>query len=209
MKNIFWGLIEDDVALRNSLQDYLFLNGCFISFSTDTVGEVLSGDHEDDPQFILLDEHVTDASGIDSIAKLKKKFTDANIILFTGDKSPDLVLKALENGACGFLYKPFSFSQLESIITDIEENGAYLHPLSASKLISTLKSAKDKKGRNYSKLSKKEAEIVNLLQTGKSYKEIATALNKSFYTVNYHMKNIYSNYNVNSKAELLYILNKI
>ncbi len=209
MKNIYWGIIEDDVPLRNSLQDYLSMNGCVITFSTDSVNEVLSDEHVSDPQFILLDEHVTGGSGVDSIAKLKRKFPDASIILFTGDKSADLVLRALENGACGFLYKPFSFSQLESIITNIEENGAYLHPLSASKLIGTLKKSKEKKHENYSKLSAKEEEIVKLLLTGKSYKEIAAILNKSFYTINYHMKNTYAKYNVNSKTELLYLLNKI
>ncbi len=209
MKNIFWGLIEDDTALRTSLQEYLLLNGCIVTFSTDCVDDVLQIEHEYNPDFILLDEHVTNGSGIESISKLKEKFKGANIILFTGDKSPELVMKALENGACGFLYKPFSFSQLESIIADIQKNGSYLHPLSASKLISTLQISKEKKLENYSKLTEKEDEIVKLLLTGKSYKEIATELNKSFFTVNYHLKNIYSKYNVNSKAELLYLLNKI
>ena len=98
---------------------------------------------------------------------------------------------------------------LSKQIAEIQKNGSYLHPLSASKLISTLQTSKEKKLENYSKLTEKEDEIVKLLLTGKSYKEIATELNKSFFTVNYHLKNIYSKYNVNSKAELLYLLNKI
>jgi DNA-binding NarL/FixJ family response regulator len=52
-------------------------------------------------------------------------------------------------------------------------------------------------------LTKREIEVVHFLLKGMSYKEIANSLNISFFTVNDHVKNIYTKLDINSKGELL------
>lgn len=61
----------------------------------------------------------------------------------------------------------------------------------------------------YPNLTDRENEIVDLLLSGRTYKMIAEELYLSENTIKTHIKNIYSKYNVNSKAELIKILQKM
>ena len=53
------------------------------------------------------------------------------------------------------------------------------------------------------RLSKREKEVVKLLLQGKSNKQIALSLNISVRTVEFHLKNIYAKFQVNSGIELI------
>ena len=53
------------------------------------------------------------------------------------------------------------------------------------------------------KLTKREKLILNLLKSGKSYQGIADELGISFYTANFHIKNLYKKFGVNSNIALL------
>jgi DNA-binding CsgD family transcriptional regulator len=55
-------------------------------------------------------------------------------------------------------------------------------------------------------LSDREKEVVKLLQEGKSNKLIASSLSISERTVEFHLKNIFNKYQVNSRVELILIL---
>lgn len=55
-------------------------------------------------------------------------------------------------------------------------------------------------------LSNRERDVVQLLLEGKSNKQIAYALNISVSTVEFHLKNIYGKYQVNSRTELILLL---
>ncbi|CAG1015996.1 Inner membrane protein YhaI [Anaerolineales bacterium] len=57
-------------------------------------------------------------------------------------------------------------------------------------------------------LSKREQEVVNLLLEGKSNKLIASSLSISERTVEFHLKNIYAKFQVNSRMELVLKLGK-
>lgn len=57
-------------------------------------------------------------------------------------------------------------------------------------------------------LSPREEEVVALLLQGKSNKQIALALHISGRTVEFHLKNIYAKYHVNSRVELILKLGK-
>jgi DNA-binding CsgD family transcriptional regulator len=52
-------------------------------------------------------------------------------------------------------------------------------------------------------LSKREKEVVNLLLQGKSNKQIASFLNISVRTVEFHLKNVYIKHQVSSRIELI------
>lgn len=53
------------------------------------------------------------------------------------------------------------------------------------------------------KLTKREREVIQLLQQGKSNKLIASSLSVSNSTIEFHLKNIYTKYQVNSRMELI------
>ncbi len=60
----------------------------------------------------------------------------------------------------------------------------------------------------FNEFSRREKEVVNLLLEGKSNKLIALSLQISESTVEFHLKNIYGKYQVNSRTELILKLGK-
>lgn len=56
---------------------------------------------------------------------------------------------------------------------------------------------------NKTGLTKKEKQVLSLLKKGKSYQEIADELGMKFFTVNFHIKNLYKKFGVNSISQLL------
>lgn len=61
---------------------------------------------------------------------------------------------------------------------------------------------------NSNRLSSREQDVVNLLLEGKSNKLIASSLHISERTVEFHLKNIFAKYRVNSRVELVLALGK-
>lgn len=207
--SVLIGIIEDDETLRSTIIDYISIRGYALVFACGNPGAIQNeADTPERPDVILLDEHLGSASGISSLQEIRKIFPATRIIIMTGDTTQELIIRAIENGAAGFIYKPFSLKQMDEAINSLMETGSYLHPVSATKLISTIQKGKETERNTLQKLSAKELEVAELLMVGKSYKEIALLLNKSFHTINYHIKNMYVKFDVNSKTELVYMLNK-
>ncbi len=208
--DIFIGIVEDDEGLRSSICDYIdYREGYHLMFAYSDLKSITNlSERAEEPDIILLDEHVADSSGIGSIQEIKKIFPASRIVIMTGDTEQELTIRAIENGAAGFLYKPFSLKQIDEVVNSVMQTGSYLHPLGATNLIKTIQSDKEIAKVSLEKLSSRETEIAQLLIVGKSYKEIAMLLNKSFHTVNFHIKNMYVKFDVNSKTELVYKLTK-
>lgn len=208
--DIFIGIVEDDEGLRSSICDYIdYREGYYLMFAYSDLKSITNlSERAEEPDIILLDEHVADSSGIGSIQEIKKIFPASRIVIMTGDTEQELTIRAIENGAAGFLYKPFSLKQIDEVVNSVMQTGSYLHPLGATNLIKTIQSDKEIAQASLEKLSSRETEIAELLIVGKSYKEIAMLLNKSFHTVNFHIKNMYVKFDVNSKTELVYKLTK-
>jgi DNA-binding NarL/FixJ family response regulator len=113
-------------------------------------------------------------------------------------------MKAIENGANGYVYKPFSAAKLEQAIANVESTGSFLDPESLTKLMTMMQHSSGKKFlRTEEDLTPMEQKIIELVKKGLTYKEMAQDLNISFHTVNFHLKNIYYKMDVKSKAELI------
>jgi len=187
------------------MEHFLDLQGNYsVVFSKGSVGELFSELPADEPDFILIDEHLGLESGINAIQAIKKSFPGAHLIIITGDDDPRLIMKALENGASGYLNKPFTLSQMVEAFSAVIVNGSFLQPSVTTRLIEVINKKKPGASALISKLTKKETEIAGLVVKGLSYKEIARQLDVTFFTVNHHVKNIYIKFDVNSVAQFIH-----
>ncbi len=199
------GILEDNLSLRQTVEDYLRSSESYsIAFSEGAYKDISDKDYETAPDFILLDNHLADVLGIDIIADIKIKFPSSQIIVITGDKTDDFLIKAIENGASSYLYKPFKMADLQNAIQLVNETGSFLKPEVLTKLLGLINQKKSKP--EFSKkelLTQREVDILELIKKGCTYKEISSELNISFHTVNHHLKNLYVKLDVNSKVELV------
>jgi len=204
------GILEDNLSLRQSISEYLTSTGNFsIVFSENSYATVKNTQYDVNPDYLILDVHLSDISVIDVISDLKNRFPQSKIIIMTGDENDALLLKSIENGANCFIFKPVIMSELVNIMKQLEDKGSYLEPELLTKLMGLINQKNNSDIPEYrSLLTNRENDVLTLVEQGLTYKEISNKLSISFYTVNHHLKNIYSKLNVNSKLELITKKNK-
>lgn len=97
-------IIDDDDAVRDSLDAYLSLMG--MSVVTYSSGrQVLDGDI-DTPQVLIIDINMPDIDGFELLDGLRNRGVDAPAIFMTGLGEPDVRARASEAGVDGFFDKP-------------------------------------------------------------------------------------------------------
>ena len=143
------------------------------------------------PNLILLDLNLPDGSGFE-VANWARGISDEiGIVILTLNDAPELLLAALAAQVSGFVLKSAPISE---VIATLER--ALITPLSftAAGLQRALK-AKEQ----LPSLSSRELEVLNVLATGKSTKEIARQLYLSEPTIKTHLANIYRKLEVKNR----------
>jgi DNA-binding NarL/FixJ family response regulator len=191
-------MIEDDVTIRQGIV-YLVnsTDGFTVVNQYGSYSEAENNLLEDDPDVILLDIELPGLSGVDAIPLIKRKLPAAHILMLTVYEKEQTILKALSNGASGYLTKNMTATKITEAIREVMEGGG---PMSAG--IARLVINSFQKNIN-TPLSKRETEVLEAVAEGKSRSKIAKNLFIDLETVKTHIKNIYLKLNVNSREEAL------
>ena len=197
-------VIKDD-QFREGLH-FLINNsdGCKCLASFSSYSELIEFCTKSLPDLILLDVDISFENAVDTIKKIKSNNKDSVIIVISHNDSDTNVYETISAGACGFLIKAISHSELIESLKEACCGGAPLSSSAAKKLVSFF----HKNGqtfipeRNYN-LSPREKEVVNMLVEGKKMREVASSLFISIDTVRFHSKNIYRKLKVRNQAELV------
>lgn len=199
------GVIEDNPHLLKNVESFLNVSSeYYVVFSESSIEALDVKSIETEPDFILLDIYLNSTNSIVKIRELKKRFPAAMIIMMTGDKDDANILRAIQQGAVGYLHKPFLLTDLITVLKQTAEKHSYLEGETLIRLMKVL-SGEDTKNKlqGNTQLTQREKDIIKLLGLGFSYKMISDELRLSYHTVNFHIKNIYIKLDVNSKSELI------
>lgn len=104
-------VVDDDESVRESLPDLLKEFG-FSVRAFASAKEFLESDCNGRTKCLLLDLAMNGMSGFDLQLELKARGRKVPIIFITGQKDDALRLRAFQQGAAGFLLKPFSDTDL-------------------------------------------------------------------------------------------------
>jgi DNA-binding NarL/FixJ family response regulator len=143
-------------------------------------------------------------NGLDAIKKILELYPDSRIIINSIKEDSDTIFKALQLGAIGYIDKQNFHMDYKEVFTAIEDDGAYMTPKIARKVMAYFQMKENK----LEKLTKREIEITHSILDGLSYKLVADRHNISIDSVRSHIKNIYKKLNINSKSELFNILKR-
>jgi len=111
-------LIEDETALSDSILTYLREEGHTCELATDFQSAGLKADIYD-YDCVVVDITLPGGSGLEIISDLKKKGSEAGIIIISAKNSLDDKISGLDLGADDYLTKPFHLSELNSRIKSI------------------------------------------------------------------------------------------
>ena len=191
-------IIEDDETIRTGYSYLISNNSSYI-----VAGEYPSFDTakhkiiKDSPDVIILDIQLPGTSGIEALPLLKKMLPHAYIIMLTVYENEKTILEALANGASGYFTKNTSSVKIIEAIGEVMQGGGPMSPDVAKIVITSLQKNQD------SPLTKREAQILDLVAKGKDRSQIAHELFIEVETVKTHIKNIYLKLDVNSRSDAI------
>jgi len=152
---------------------------------------------------LLCDLGLPDGSGISLIRLSAQMHPKSDVIVITIFAEQEKVLESIKAGARGFLLKDDRFEQCAEGIREIRRGGSPISPSIARQLLKEFQP--QAAGNELAELlSKREAEVLNLLARGFSFVEIGDLLKISRSTVATHVKNIYQKLEVNSRSEAVF-----
>jgi DNA-binding NarL/FixJ family response regulator len=199
-------LAEDHQIVRNGIKNVLETEGRF-----QVVGEAANGkdalrliDEGKFPDIVLADLNMPEMSGIELAQNLKKQQDRQNIkvVALTMLDNENYVFEAFRHGIQGYLLKNISTEELLFALSHVNQNNLYICSDLAARI---LKRADNKaSAENYDiDFSKRETEVLSLIASGYTNKEIADKLFTSRRTVEGHRQTMINKANVRNSAELI------
>jgi two-component system response regulator NreC len=157
------------------------------------------------PDVILLDVGMPRLSGPDAAQSISQKLPAARIVMLSMHSDEAYVLRALKAGARGYLLKASPEADVIAAIRTVMAGHAYFSPSITRLLVEEYVVETRRRGfeDSYDLLSTREKEILQLLASGKSNREIAELLFISVSTVETHRTNIFQKLHLHSLAELI------
>lgn len=143
-----------------------------------------------EPDLVLLDLRLPGMDGLESLPHFLSVLPDTKIIILTQSDNEADILRAISQGASGYLLKSSTIDQITHSLRTVMEGGASLDAGVARFLLETLKDRLPKQAIE-NLLTHRELEILTLLGEGLVKKEIADKLNISYTTVDTHVSHIY------------------
>jgi len=145
------------------------------------------------PDMVLLDISMRSTSGLDALTQLRATGNTCKVLILSMHTDPDLIMRALESGAHGYLLKDATATELEQALAALRSGERYLSPAIAHTVINqALMRAQHGKQPNVDRhnLTARQLEILRLIVRGKSTREIAAGLGLSIKTVETHRSQI-------------------
>lgn len=186
-------LVEDDAALRASIEDLLSFEGYVVSSWPDPQS-FLEALPDQAPSVLITDMRMPSLSGVQMHALLRDRGCQIPVIYISGESSVQEGIDAMKLGAIEFLVKPFGRAALLDVVAKGMELERRRHKLleAASRLNRTL-----------GLLTPREREVHGLLLKGYGNAEIVKTLGISLATAKQYKSEVLRKLEVRSLAELM------
>jgi DNA-binding NarL/FixJ family response regulator len=159
------------------------------------------------PDVAILDISMPELDGIDVVRQIREAVPDTKVLVLTMHESDQMVRRALDAGAHGYILKSDLTDSLPKAVRAVADGKRFLTPkVSEIVLEGFLKtrSQHSARGAEGTRTTPRETEIIRLLAEGRSNKEIAAELGITVRTVETHRAKIMLKLGLHSLAELIH-----
>ncbi|WP_445632203.1 response regulator [Nostoc sp. DSM 114167] len=199
-------LVDDQSLIRQGLRALLELEP-----DLEIVGEAENGEQainlvaEFQPDVILLDIRMPIMDGVAATKEIQKRFAKTKILVLTTFDDDEYVSAALKNGAMGYLLKDTPSEELAVAIRAVHKGYTHLGPGIVKKLLTQFSPVAPTHSpplpSSLAELTPREKEVLRLIATGASNREIAQKLYISEGTVKNHVTNILNRLNLRDRTQ--------
>ena len=199
-------LVEDHAIVRQGLRRLLEEEGLVVAGEAADGREAVKLAGELDPDIVIMDITMPRLGGIETTRKIRKTNPGIKVIMLTIHDEESFIYKSFDAGANGYMVKEKAMEDLLDAISTVMKGEIYLSPNFSTKVLESyhklVKSGR-KKVDDFSRLTNREREILQLIAEGNTSKEIANLLYISGKTVENHRANIMKKLDIHETAGLV------
>jgi DNA-binding NarL/FixJ family response regulator len=154
------------------------------------------------PDLVLLDITMPDGSGFDVLQHVAKSVPETRVIVLTVHEAGEYAIRALREGAAGFLPKSAASTELEQAIQTVLKGETYISPETSRKTLLEYGKGVTKRDQ-LETLSPRQREVLRLIAEGRTTKQIAQMLEISVKTVETHRAQLMERLDIHDVAGLV------
>jgi len=197
-------LIADDHAVvREGLKQIISeTSDMIVAGEADNGQDVLNKVSVQNYDVVLLDISMPGKSGLDVLKQLKSKKPKLPVLMLSVHPEEQYAVRTLKSGADGYLTKGSATDELIAAIRKISQGKKYISSSLAEKLAFDLDMDHEKP--RHELLSDREYQVMSMIASGKSVKEIADELSLSVQTISTYRSRILEKMKMKNNAEIIY-----
>lgn len=153
------------------------------------------------PDLVLMDVELPQTGGIDATRTIRAALPAVRVVMLTAFADPDLLFRAMQAGAVGYLLKHTPAAELVAQLRRIADGEHLLTPDLAARFLREFCARHDRDAHpGLATLSPREEEVLRLLATGETNRQIARRLSISDETVKSHVGAIFRKLEVSDRT---------
>ena len=202
MKTIRTLIADDHALVRAGIRALVEkIEGVTVVAEAGKGSEAIQLISELEPDLVLLDITMPEGNGFDVLSYVQQNYPETRVIVLTVHEAGEYAIRALREGAAGFLPKSAASAELEQAIHTVVNGERYISPETSRKTV--LEQGKGTKRDQLEALSPRQREVLRLIAEGRTTKQIAQTLEISVKTVESHRSQLMERLNIHDVAGLV------
>ena len=197
-------LVDDHIIVRLGLMT--LLDGqpdMQVVGEAGTAAEAVDAVEKLRPDVVLMDIRLPGEGGIEATRQVTTRFPKSRVVMLTSFADDELVMRAINAGAVGYVLKQIGTDELLRAIRAAARGEALLDPSTTARLLSRVREAERKDEKDaFRELSDREMDVLKYLARGKTNAEIGQLLNLSEKTVGNYVSSMFEKLGLNNRIEL-------
>jgi DNA-binding NarL/FixJ family response regulator len=155
------------------------------------------------PNVIVVDITMPLLNGLDAGEQVKDLLPAVKLIFMTMNCDTDLAAEAFRRGASGYLLKTCAASEMVIAVREVLRGRTYMSQALCKDEVNYVRRLENRLLDKEYRLTRRQLEVLQLLEEGKEMKEVADVLNMSTRTVAYHKYRMMEVLGAKNTAELV------
>jgi len=200
-------LVDDHILFRKGLRSLIELvsNDYHVLFEADNGKDLQQKiSKEIYPDLILMDIHMPDMDGFESVKWLSVNYPLIKILIVSMVQKEDVIVKMLRYGVKGYLCKDVEPRELADALHSVVNKGYYYTDFITGKLVHSIQNSNDgdEERKVTSIMNEREKQFLKLACSEMTYNEIAAQMFLSPKTIDGYRNSLFEKLNVKSRVGL-------
>ncbi len=194
-------IVDDHAVVRKGLKQIIEdAPDIYVSDEAASGTELLEKLSDNKYDVVMLDISMPDKDGLDTLKDIRFQAPELPVLIFTVYPEEQYAMRVLKSGAAGYINKECEPEEIIKAIRKVAEGRKYISPELAEILANSI----DGKGHHadHENLSDREFQVMLMIASGKTVKEIAAELSLSVNTISTYRIRILEKMKMKNNAEI-------